>query len=154
MESRRQTVLLKIEERIKTSAERELFARAKIRQELVEKAEAGDAEGVREMVAMVAEEAVQTNSKPRLFNKYTVMFIPDGYCHIRQYFLKLASALHFSPFFAFLFSRSLLLLLQSYRRGPQSDWSVAALHCCPERPRGTRQLPSHPLERSRQERRR
>ena len=42
IESRRRTILAKIEERIKTGAEREQFAREKIRQELVAKAEAGD----------------------------------------------------------------------------------------------------------------
>ena len=42
IENRRRTILAKIEERIKTSAEREQFAREKIRQELVMKAEQGD----------------------------------------------------------------------------------------------------------------
>jgi len=64
-ERRRREILLKIEERIKTSAEREQFARAKIRQELVQKAEQGDIEGVKEMLKMIADEAEKTNTKPR-----------------------------------------------------------------------------------------
>ena len=42
IETRRRMILSKIEERIKTGAEREQFAREKIRQELVMKAEQGD----------------------------------------------------------------------------------------------------------------
>lgn len=65
IESRRRTILQKIEERIKTGAEREQFAKEKIRQELVLKAEQGDTQGVREMLSMVAEEADKSNSRPR-----------------------------------------------------------------------------------------
>ena len=64
-EKRRREILLKIEERIKTSAEREQFARAKIRQELVQKAEQGDIEGIKEMLKMIADEAEKTGTKPR-----------------------------------------------------------------------------------------
>ena len=64
-EKRRREILLKIEERIKTSAEREQFARAKIRQELVQKAEQGDVEGIKEMLKMIADEAEKTGTKPR-----------------------------------------------------------------------------------------
>lgn len=65
MEARRRVMLAKIEERIKTSAEREQFARAKIRAELVAKAEAGDAEGVKQMLLMIADEAAKSNQRPR-----------------------------------------------------------------------------------------
>ena len=64
-EKRRREILLKIEERIKTSAEREQFARAKIRQELVQKAEQGDVEGIKVMLKMIADEAEKTGTKPR-----------------------------------------------------------------------------------------
>lgn len=65
MEARKRMIQRKIEERITTSAERELFARAKIRAELVEKAEAGDVDGIKQMLTMIAEEADMTSSKPR-----------------------------------------------------------------------------------------
>ena len=65
MDLRKRAILQKIEERIKTGAEREAFARAKIRGELVMKAEAGDTDGVREVLLMVAAEAEQTGCRPR-----------------------------------------------------------------------------------------
>jgi ankyrin repeat protein len=65
MEARRRVVLAKIEERIKTSAEREQYARAKIRAELVAKAESGDVDAVKEMLLMIAEEVTKTNARPR-----------------------------------------------------------------------------------------
>jgi ankyrin repeat protein len=54
-----------LETRIKTSAEREQVARNIIRKELVEKAENGDLEGIKEMLTLIADESKQTNSKPR-----------------------------------------------------------------------------------------
>lgn len=58
-------MIMKIEENIKTSAERELFARAKLRQELIEKTQKGDVNGVKELLLMLAMEADRTASKPR-----------------------------------------------------------------------------------------
>ena len=47
IETRRRTMLAKMEERIKTSAEREQYAKQQLRQELVQKAEAGDVDGIK-----------------------------------------------------------------------------------------------------------
>ena len=58
-------MIMKIEENIKTSAEREMFAKAKLRQELIEKTQAGDVNGVKELLLMLAMEADRTASKPR-----------------------------------------------------------------------------------------
>lgn len=65
MEERRRIMMENLEARIKTSAERELYARNMLRKELVGKAEQGDIEGIKEMLTMIAQEADQTNSKPR-----------------------------------------------------------------------------------------
>ena len=65
IEKRRRVIIANIEARIKTAAEREEFARQKIRIELVEKAEAGDWDGIKEMLTMIADEAEATDSKPR-----------------------------------------------------------------------------------------
>lgn len=65
MEERRRIIMLNLEARIKTSAEREYVARNLLRKELVEKAENGDIEGIKQLLTMVAEEAVQSNCKPR-----------------------------------------------------------------------------------------
>jgi ankyrin repeat protein len=65
MEDRRLTVLSKIEERIKTSAEREQYARNKIRLELVQKADSGDIDGIKDMLEICAEEAEKTKCRPR-----------------------------------------------------------------------------------------
>ncbi len=54
-----------IEQRIRTAAEREEFARHKIRLELIEKAEAGDWDGIKEMLHMIADEAEASDAKPR-----------------------------------------------------------------------------------------
>ena len=54
-----------LESRIKTSAEREQLARNLIRKELIEKAENGDVDGIKEMLTMIAEEAKKVNSRPR-----------------------------------------------------------------------------------------
>jgi DNA invertase Pin-like site-specific DNA recombinase len=58
-------MLESIEQRIKTAAEREEYAKQRIRQELAEKAEAGDWDGIREMLLMIADEAEASDSKPR-----------------------------------------------------------------------------------------
>ena len=63
---RKLAVLAKIEERIKTSADREYYARQKIRTEIVEKATAGDVDGCVEILLMVAEEAHKTGCRPRV----------------------------------------------------------------------------------------
>lgn len=56
----------KIEERITTAVERENYARHKLRQELVEKAEKGDEAGIKETLTMMADEVDKTDSKPRV----------------------------------------------------------------------------------------
>ena len=64
--ARKRAVLAKIEERIKTSADREFYARQKIRNEIVEKAAAGDVDGVVSILQMVALEAEKTKNRPRV----------------------------------------------------------------------------------------
>ena len=63
---RKRAVMAKLEERIKTAADREFYARQKIRNEIVEKATAGDVDGVREILLMVTEEAEKTGCRPRV----------------------------------------------------------------------------------------
>lgn len=65
MEERRKAMIIKMEANIKTAAEREQYAKVKIRQELIAKTEAGDTEGVKEMLLLLAEEAEKTHTKPR-----------------------------------------------------------------------------------------
>ena len=65
MQARKRAVLAKLEERIQTSQQREEYARHKIRAELVAKAEAGDVEGVRDVLLMVADEAEKTGLRAR-----------------------------------------------------------------------------------------
>lgn len=65
MRERQRVILANLEARIKTSAERELFAKNLIRKELVEKAEQGDVQGIRELLEMIADEAEKTKQKPR-----------------------------------------------------------------------------------------
>eukprot|EP01038_Epipyxis_sp_PR26KG_P014696 gene14696-19745_t len=66
MDERKAIILSNLEARIKTSAERELFAKNLLRKELVETAEKGDVEGIKNMLTMIANEAVRSNSKPRI----------------------------------------------------------------------------------------
>jgi ankyrin repeat protein len=65
MEERRRVILANLESRIKTSAEREFYARNLIRKELVEKANNGDMEGIKVILTEVAEEAAKSGGKPR-----------------------------------------------------------------------------------------
>jgi hypothetical protein len=65
MEERKQIILFNLESRIKTSVEREFFARNLIRKELVEKAENGDFFAIKEMLLVISNEAEKSNSKPR-----------------------------------------------------------------------------------------
>ena len=65
MEARRRTILANLEARIKTSAEREFYARNVIRRELITKAECGDVEGIKQILSEVAEEARSANGRPR-----------------------------------------------------------------------------------------
>lgn len=65
MEERRRVILANLESRIKTSAEREFYARNLIRKELVEKANNGDVEGIKVILTEVAEEAAKSGGKPR-----------------------------------------------------------------------------------------
>jgi hypothetical protein len=62
MEQRRRVILANLESRIKTSAEREFFARNLIRKELVEKATSGDHEGVKALLLEVSAEYAATTS--------------------------------------------------------------------------------------------
>ena len=55
-------------------AERDQFAREKIRQELVLKAESGDTDGIKEMLMMIADEAEKSSSRPR-YVIFCVLFI-------------------------------------------------------------------------------
>ncbi len=64
--ARKRAVIAKIEERIKTAADREFYARAKIREEILEKCENGDVEGVKQILMMAADEAEKTESKARV----------------------------------------------------------------------------------------
>lgn len=65
LEERRRIIMSNLEARIKTSAEREFVARNLIRKELVEKAENGDVDGIKQMLTMVADEAAKSSCKPR-----------------------------------------------------------------------------------------
>jgi ankyrin repeat protein len=65
MEQRRRVILANLESRIKTSAEREFYARNLIRKELVEKANNGDTEGIKLILTEVAAEAAASGGKPR-----------------------------------------------------------------------------------------
>tara|TARA_A100001015_G_scaffold310979_1_gene413327 strand:- start:6348 stop:8165 length:1818 start_codon:yes stop_codon:yes gene_type:complete len=66
MEKRKREILAKMEERIKTSVEREAYAKQQLRQELVQKAESGDMEGIKMLLEMVADEAEKTGQRPRV----------------------------------------------------------------------------------------
>lgn len=65
MEQRRRVILANLESRIKTSAEREFYARSVIRKELIDKANSGDVEGIQLILTEVAAEAAQSGGKPR-----------------------------------------------------------------------------------------
>ena len=65
VEQRRRVILANLEARIKTSAEREFYARNLIRNELVEKATNGDVEGIKQLLTEVSNEAEQSNERPR-----------------------------------------------------------------------------------------
>jgi len=67
MEERKRVILANLESRIKTSAEREFYARNLIRKELVDKATNGDVEGIKQLLEEVVCEAQQTDTlgKPR-----------------------------------------------------------------------------------------
>ena len=65
IEARRKQMVLRLEESIKTAVDRELYAKMKIRQELVAKTEAGDVQGVKALLLILVDEAVKSNSKLR-----------------------------------------------------------------------------------------
>ena len=65
IETRRREMLAKMEERIKTSAEREAYAKMQLRQELITKADAGDVDGIKMLLEITAEEAENTGQRPR-----------------------------------------------------------------------------------------
>ena len=53
MEKRKREILAKIKERIKTSVEREAYAKQQLREELMQKAEIGDLEGIKMLLNMM-----------------------------------------------------------------------------------------------------
>ncbi len=65
MDARKRIMLANLESRIRTSAEREQFARNLLRKELVEKAVAGDVAGIRETLELIAEEVARGGGRPR-----------------------------------------------------------------------------------------
>jgi ankyrin repeat protein len=65
IEKRRREMLAAMEERIKTAVEREAYAKQQLRLELVQKAEAGDVDGIKILLEMTAEEADKTGQRPR-----------------------------------------------------------------------------------------
>ena len=65
MKERKRLIEQKMEARLTTAAEREQYAREKIRKELVELAEAGDTAGVEEYLMGLAAEADRHREKPR-----------------------------------------------------------------------------------------
>ncbi|GMH82952.1 hypothetical protein TL16_g09434 [Triparma laevis f. inornata] len=64
MEDRRKAILKKLEERIRTAADREALARMLITQELVNKTIKGDCEGLKSQLIEIADEADRTNRRP------------------------------------------------------------------------------------------
>jgi ankyrin repeat protein len=66
MEARSRAIAMKLEERIRTTAEREQFAKMQLSKDLVSKAESGDIIGIKEILTMVAEEAEKTSTRPRV----------------------------------------------------------------------------------------
>lgn len=63
MENRKRVMMANLEARIKSSADREAVARNLIRTELVDKANSGDSQGIREMLEMIAQELTEANMK-------------------------------------------------------------------------------------------
>jgi hypothetical protein len=66
MAKRKAHIDKKMEERIKTTAEREAWAKLKLRDELIEKTLAGDAEGIKDILLDMAREADKTGQRPRV----------------------------------------------------------------------------------------
>lgn len=64
-EERRVKMRAKAEERLTTAAERDHLARAIIRDELIEKAVAGDARGLKGQLVELSEDADRTGQRPR-----------------------------------------------------------------------------------------
>lgn len=64
-ERRRVAILAALESRIRTQAEREEFAKQKLRDELVGMAANGNAAGIKDLLTMIANEAESTNTRPR-----------------------------------------------------------------------------------------
>lgn len=65
IENRRRVMMAKVEERIQTAAQREEYAKHKLRLELVEFAEAGNWTGIRDTLSMIAMEAEKAQTRPR-----------------------------------------------------------------------------------------
>lgn len=66
LEKRKAEILASAEARIRTSAEREEFAKQKLRTEAVEFASKGDLVGLKNILLLSAEEAEKSNSRPRV----------------------------------------------------------------------------------------
>lgn len=66
IETRRMHIYAKIEERIKTSAEREQLAKQKLRLELIQMVKNGDLVGIKATLTMIALEAETSTTKPRI----------------------------------------------------------------------------------------
>lgn len=64
-EERKQQMRARAEARLTTAAERDNLARSIIRDELIEKATAGDARGLKEQLIELADDANQTGQRPR-----------------------------------------------------------------------------------------
>ena len=62
---RKAEILASAEARIRTSAEREEFAKQKLRTEVVEFATQKDLAGLKSLLMMAADEADKTNTRPR-----------------------------------------------------------------------------------------
>ena len=65
LEKRKAEMLASAEARIRTSAEREEFAKQKLRSEAVEFASKGDLAGLKNLLMMSADEAEKTSTRPR-----------------------------------------------------------------------------------------
>eukprot|EP01033_Poteriospumella_lacustris_P001277 gene1277-931_t len=86
MEERRRIMLEQLESRIKTSAEREAYARNVLRKELVEKAEAGDIAGIQQLLEMIVQEAKDQQKANGGGNAYdaSVPFRPRATVEVRN----------------------------------------------------------------------
>lgn len=64
-EARRAKIQQELQERLKTAAQREEYAKSELRKELIGYAEKGDVEQIKRLLTEIAEEAERSNLKPR-----------------------------------------------------------------------------------------